>query len=283
VDLSLRHLRALLTVAEEASMTRAATRLNLTQQAVSAQIQQLERAVGAKLLTRAHRGVMLTPAGEVVVRQGAAMLAAEESLLEAVARVVRGRPGRLRIAFKAQSTAHFMPRVAEAMHRRLPDVDLEVRSVAILNEEVDLLTSGAADAAFVWLPVGDDRLTATEVLVEQRVVALAPDHRLAGRGQVTLDDLGGEPVIGPHSALPWEVVRFWAVDPRPDGRAAVYGPEARTPEECLQLVRRTLFPVSAAVLAARCRRGAVPARPRLAPHARAPDAGHLSFRGPVAG
>jgi DNA-binding transcriptional LysR family regulator len=129
-----------------------------------------------------------------------------------------------------------MPVVADAMRAVVPAVELEAVSVASLSEEVDLLAAGTVDAAFVWLPAGDDRLATAELRAEPRVVALALDHPLAGRTAVRMCDLAAEPVIGPHSSLPAEVMRWWVIDPRPGGAPARYGPEARTPEECLQLV-----------------------------------------------
>ncbi|GGM32992.1 LysR family transcriptional regulator [Longimycelium tulufanense] len=234
MELNLRLLHALLVVAEEGSMTRAATRLNLTQQAVSGQIQQLERLAGATLLVRNSRGVELTPAGEVVARHGRQMLAAADRMLDETRRVAQGTAGRVRVAFKAQSTAHFMPQVVAAL--KGSDIDVEMTSVSTLNEEIELLTGGGADAAFLWLPAGDDRLDTAPVLTEPRVAALPPDHPLAGRPAVELAELADEPVIGPHSTVPQEVIRFWVIDPRPDGTPVRYGPEGRTPEECLQLV-----------------------------------------------
>ncbi|GAA5186735.1 hypothetical protein GCM10023322_33630 [Rugosimonospora acidiphila] len=63
IDSESRHLRSFLAVAEELSITRAAARVNLTQQAVSIHLQQLERSLGVVLLVRTSRGVSRTPAG----------------------------------------------------------------------------------------------------------------------------------------------------------------------------------------------------------------------------
>jgi DNA-binding transcriptional LysR family regulator len=63
VDVELRHLRALIAVAEELNFTRAAERLHLTQQALSGQIRQLEQRVGARLVERDTHSVALTAAG----------------------------------------------------------------------------------------------------------------------------------------------------------------------------------------------------------------------------
>jgi molybdate transport repressor ModE-like protein len=237
VDLSLRLLQALAAVAEKGSMTRAARQLNLTQQAVSSQIRQLERVVGTALVDRLPTGIELTSAGQVVLKQGEALLLSAQAMV-AEARVAgAGSPEPLRIAFKAQSTAHFMPEVEAALRRQAPD--LEVRPIAshTLPDELDALLEGRADAAFLWLPIGDDpRFTIHPLLAEQRWVALPPGHALAERTSLTIADLADVPVVGPRDGMPEAVVNFWFIDPRPDGSRAAFGPQARTPEECLHLV-----------------------------------------------
>ncbi|GEC10395.1 hypothetical protein SSP24_80500 [Streptomyces spinoverrucosus] len=99
---------AFLAVADEGSITRAAARLHLTQQAVSGQIQQSEKVVGTTLLRRTPHGVTPSAAGRELAKRGAALLDQAEDMLTEVRMVGAGRSGRLRIAFKAQSTAHFM-------------------------------------------------------------------------------------------------------------------------------------------------------------------------------
>ncbi|HJX43882.1 MAG TPA: LysR family transcriptional regulator, partial [Geodermatophilus sp.] len=67
MDVHLRELRALVAVAEEQSITRAAQRLFLAQPALSRRLQALERQVGVPLLTRLPRGVALTEAGRALL------------------------------------------------------------------------------------------------------------------------------------------------------------------------------------------------------------------------
>lgn len=250
MELNLRLLEVLIVAAEEGSMSRAASRLNLSQQAISSQIAQLERLVGDRVLARTSRGVALTPVGAVVADRGRAVLRTADQMATEVRAVTDGRAGRLRVAFKAQSTAHFLPRVVANLESQAPDIRIDMTSVSTLGEEIELLAAGSVDAAFLWLPVGDDRIEAEVILREPRVVALPPDHALADRVSVTLDELAEEPVVGPHATVPREVSRFWASDPRPDGTPAVYGDEGRTPEECLQLVatRRGLWLAPASVV-----------------------------------
>src|SRR5215831_8688938 len=73
--LELRHLRALVAVADELSFSRAAQRLFITQPALSRQIRGLERLVGCDLFRRSTQGVELTLAGEALLARARALLA----------------------------------------------------------------------------------------------------------------------------------------------------------------------------------------------------------------
>ncbi|GAA1582344.1 MULTISPECIES: LysR family transcriptional regulator [Kribbella] len=235
--MSLRLLQALDAVAAEGSMTRAARTLNLTQQAVSGQIRQLERVVGTPLVERRPTGIELTAAGEVLRKQGAALLSSAQAMVTEARLAASGRRDPLRITFKAQSTAHFMPAVEAALRAEAPDLELRPIASHTLPEELDALVSGRADAAFLWLPIGDDpRFTVHPLIPEDRWVALPPGHPLESRTSLRVADLTGVPVIGPRDGMPAAVVDFWFIDPRPDGTRAVFGPQASTPEECLHLV-----------------------------------------------
>lgn len=237
VDLSLRLLQALAAVAHEGSMTRAGARLNLTQQAVSGQIRQLERLVGTPLVERLSSGIELTAAGEVVLEQGETLLSSAEAMMSEARQVAAGRPKPLRVAFKAQSTAHFMPAVEAALCLQAPDLELQPVAVHTLPDELAAVLERRVDAAFLWLPIGNDPRFAIHPLVkEERWVALPPGHPLSDRTSLTIADLGDLPVIGPRDNMPEAVVAFWFIDPRPDGSRAIFGPQARTPEECLHLV-----------------------------------------------
>lgn len=82
----IRLLRSFLAVARERSISGAARRQFVSQQTLSEQIRQLEKAVGVPLLLRGHRGVTLTAAGERLAA-GAALVAADlDALVDEVRR-----------------------------------------------------------------------------------------------------------------------------------------------------------------------------------------------------
>jgi DNA-binding transcriptional LysR family regulator len=231
-------LRSFAVVAEELNITRAATRLHLAQQAVSAHVRQLEQALDATLLIRTSRGVELTAAGKELAAGASAVLGNLDELAERVRELGGGRRGELRLVCKPHATYEFAVEVANAMEAAMPAVTIELITVSTLPEELRLLRSGDADACFLWLPVGADGLSAEPVRHDQRMVALPTWHRLADRESVTLADLADEPVIVPEVVVSDEVLRHWLGEPRPDGCPAPRGPAAQRIEDRLILVAR---------------------------------------------
>ncbi|WP_051450150.1 LysR family transcriptional regulator [Actinospica robiniae] len=238
VDLDTRLLRSFAVVAREGTITGAAARLHIAQQALSAQVQQLERAVGATLLVRTTRGVRLTRAGDELLAGIKPLLCDLDAVLSRVRATAGGRLGRLRLVCKPHATAEFALDVVQAMERDLPGIELELVTVSTLPEELAALREGTADVSFLWVPTGDERLRSARVRRDRRVVALPSGHPFAARDALSLAELADEPVIVPQVVVSEDVVRHWLAEPRPDGRPAVRGPAAHRIEDRLMLVAR---------------------------------------------
>ncbi|MGF6884780.1 DNA-binding transcriptional LysR family regulator [Nocardia sp. GAS34] len=236
--LDTQHIRSFVAVAGQENITRAAARLHLTQQAVSLHIQHLERTLGVTLLVRTSTGVILTPAGEELARGGAELLTDFAALAVRVQAVARRQEGRLRVACCPYSTMGFAGTVADAMEKSITDIEVELLTVHTQPAELQLLVSGQADAAFMWMPVGDDRLNHARVRRDSRLVAVAEGHRLADRESVTLVDLADDPVVMPNVLLSEAAVRHWLAEPRPGGRNAIRGPVSTEISDALLTVAR---------------------------------------------
>jgi DNA-binding transcriptional LysR family regulator len=237
-ELDLRLLQSFLAVAETGGITQAAARLHLAQPAVSAQMRQLEHALGVALLVRTSRGVLLTAAGRELAAGGPAALEHVDGIVDRVRGVANGEKGRLRLACKPHATAEFAQEVTEAMESTVPGVDIALTTASTLPEELALLTAGTVDAAFLWAPIGDPRLPYAPIRTDRRMVALPADHPLADRPEVQLADLADEPVIRPAGPVASTVLAHCLAEPRPGGRLAKRGPAAARSEDHLQLVAR---------------------------------------------
>lgn len=92
-----RHLYYFWVVAKEGSMSRAADRLGMAVQTVSAQVRELERDLGCQLLRPAGRGLALTEAGKVALHQADQIFQLSESLPEQVLATVQAPSARLAV------------------------------------------------------------------------------------------------------------------------------------------------------------------------------------------
>lgn len=238
IDIDLRYLRSFLAVAEEASITRAASRMYLTQQALSRQIQSLERAFGATLLVRTSRGVLLTAAGEELAAGARTLTVDAQALAQRVRAAAGKQSGSLRLACCPYATTMFAMEIANAMETAVPGVEVKVISVLTPRDEMHHLMAGEADAAFMWLPAGDGSLNDAPLREDQRAVAVPETHELAGCSSVSLADLADDPVVIADVFFSEAELRCWMVDPRPDGRPALRGPVASRMEDVLMHVKR---------------------------------------------
>jgi DNA-binding transcriptional LysR family regulator len=192
VPADLRQLRYFVAVAEELNYTRAAERLHLAPQAVSATVQQLEATLGLKLLERTTRKVELTDAGVVFLREARRTLRQADHAVEAARRAASGETGRLTIGFLSSTTHYVMPPVLRAFRDRYGDVDLHTEDLPIADL-VAGVRHGRLDAGITRPPLLDDGELATETFLTEPVAAVLPsDHPLATRRSLQLADLAGE-------------------------------------------------------------------------------------------
>jgi DNA-binding transcriptional LysR family regulator len=215
---TLRQLSYLIAVADTGSISAAASRLHVTQTAVGAALNDLERALGAQLLVRrrAH-GALLTPAGQYVCDRARRLLV-EAADIELSARD-SGAALRGPVALGCYSTlaVTLIPPILQGFGKLHPDVELDF----VADQQVPLerrLLEGELDAALMYdmnLPMG----LAARTLYESRVYVLLPAaHPLATGGPVNLAALADEPLIfldlHPSGEHTMAVFRAAGVEPR---------------------------------------------------------------------
>ena len=130
MNIELRHLRYFVAVAEELHFGRAAARLNISQPPLSQQIQALEQQIGARLLARTNRSVLLTAAGKQFLADSRQILSMVDDAAARAERLHQGEAGELRIGFT--SSAPFIRAVSDTLslfRRDYPDVHLQTREM----------------------------------------------------------------------------------------------------------------------------------------------------------
>jgi DNA-binding transcriptional LysR family regulator len=185
-----RELAYFVAVAEELHFGRAARRLGIAQPPLSRAIRQLERRLGVTLLVRDSRAVTLTPAGQVLLREGTAALAAVAAAVRRTQRA--GSPDRrLVLAIKPGGDAGLLPGILAAYECSPGALPVEV--VCSFGQRAAMLRDGRADVAMLYAPREDlSGLATEELLVEDQVAVLPRGHRLARRAALSMADLQDE-------------------------------------------------------------------------------------------
>jgi DNA-binding transcriptional LysR family regulator len=191
----IRQLRAFVAIAETGTFTAGALRVHVTQAAISMQIRQLESEIGARVFVRAPRHVILTEAGEQLLRRARHILREHDAALDEIAELAGAERGRLRIgSASAMVLTEQLPSILKELRKQHPAAEIAVTS-GTSEVLVDQILAGEVDIAFVSLPV-DVRGIKTERLSEDQLVAIAsPRHRLSKQRTISAYTLAGERLI----------------------------------------------------------------------------------------
>lgn len=197
MDLDLRLVKYFVAVAQAGNITRAAERLHISQPALSAAIKQLEQQLGVGLLQRSGRGFALTPAGELLLARGLALLEHAASVADDVRGRSRDDPSaRLRLGLSPTARYGVAPSLLAACAAAAPSVMLyssEDTTAALLRD----VAHGRLDFAVVFCaPAAVPDGVQLELLRDEpAIVHLPADHRLAASPALSLADLADETIL----------------------------------------------------------------------------------------
>ncbi len=187
MDLEVRHLKLVRAVAALGGLTSAGRELHLTQSALSHQLRDVETRLGTPLFLRVGKRMVLTTAGERLLRSADEILGTLERTEEAIRSLAGGERGRLRVTTGGYTEFHWLPPALKAFRAACPNVELQI--VAGGNGHVtELLITGVIDVGIVNHPVDDARLLVRPLFDDEVVVITPPGHPLASKRFVQPED-----------------------------------------------------------------------------------------------
>ena len=187
----LRHLRAFAAVAEELHFTRAASRLHLAQQALSAQVRHLEVQLGVELLHRTTRRVELTPAGELFYARVQELLHRLDEAVEEVRAAGLTEAPSLAIGYTPTVGGEVLGTILDHAHQVMPGLGFSLCETWT-PETVSGVRLGRFDVAIARCPVVPDDFVSLDLRHERIGVILgeaSPLSRLEVVPLERLDDL----------------------------------------------------------------------------------------------
>ena len=193
-DIKLKDLRYLATLAEKRHFGHAAAACNVSQPTLSAQLRKLEDYLGVQLIERQPRRVTLTEAGEAIAARARHIMTTSDEIVRLAQGWRDPLAGRLRVARLPTIGPYLLPQVLARLRKALPRLDLmlyEYQTGPLLEH----LRAGEIDVGILALPVQEDGLESRLLFEEPFVLAVPDTHRLAGRRQAQVGELGDEPLL----------------------------------------------------------------------------------------
>lgn len=184
-------LAAFVAVVEQKSFSAAGKVLHMTQPAVSQQVISLEKELGTRLLERNNRYLDMTDAGEIVYEHARQMLDLEERMRRYVSDLTQAASGTLTIGASYTIGEYLLPRALATFRQRYP---LVMPAVTIGNTQhiAELVVARRLELGLVEGDVALPQAQARPLFEDRLTIVALPGHHLAGRRNITPDELARE-------------------------------------------------------------------------------------------
>jgi len=189
-----RRLQVFHTVARLLSFTKAAETLHMTQPAVTFQVRQLEEHFNTRLFDRTHNRISLTDAGKRVFEYADRIFELYNEMESAVREMTGDVSGVLMIGASTTIAEYMLPALLGDFKKRYPDVNVQLK-VSNSDGIVHMVENNVIDLGVVESPVLNKNLVVEVCRVDKLVAVCAPQHPLAGRNAVTIQELLEYPYI----------------------------------------------------------------------------------------
>jgi DNA-binding transcriptional LysR family regulator len=176
MDLELRQMRSVVTLADHLHFGRAASALHVSQPALTKQIRTIEEMLEGRLFIRRPRQLTLTRAGEVFVARARPLLRDAQLAADIFQGAIRGETGLLRIGFGIAALASGLPDLIQHFRSQFPGVQIALRDMST-PDQIEALENRTLDAGFVRVPVTGAQLSAWPLFDDRLVVAVGPYAR----------------------------------------------------------------------------------------------------------
>jgi len=202
--MELKHLQALLGIADTGSFSAAALSIGTVQSNVSAHVARLERELDVQLVDRASG--RLTEEGAVVVERARRVMNELEAMVADVTALRQEVVGTVRLGMIGTTGRWLVPQLFDLLRVRHPHVHLNVAEGSSVQLEQQL-ASGQLDLAVVIFPLSGDEIMAAQLFDEDLMIVVPRDHPWAERPIIPMEALGELELLlpAPGTALRAEI------------------------------------------------------------------------------
>ncbi|CAI8178018.1 MAG: HTH-type transcriptional regulator CynR [Glaciecola sp. HTCC2999] len=183
--LSFKQLQAFLTMAHSHNFAEAATKMHVTQPALSSAIKKCEDILGGELFARTTRTVSLTKEGETFLPIAQRLYTEYQDAIEQIQAVFAKQVGSLNVAAMPSFAERYLPEYLFEFHAMYPNISIKIEDV-VVEKVIDLVQAGKVECGFSFEPKVNSDMTFTPLFTEQFVVVMHANHPLNDAKHTTL-------------------------------------------------------------------------------------------------
>lgn len=187
-------LQVFYSVANNASFTKAARELHITQPAITNNIKELENSLGITLFERNHGGISLTRAGKILLDYAERAIGEHKKMEYEISLLKNSFSGKLRIGASTTIEQYVLPMLLSKFNQEYPDIEISVFNNNTMHVEKDVLShkidlgvieGNPGQVEFRYIP-----------FMEDEIVAIAHVSQSVSKNtQISLEDLIKTPLV----------------------------------------------------------------------------------------
>lgn len=191
--LEIKDLRLVSVIAKQGGVSRAATRLGLSQSAVSHHLARIEKRLGVELFTRAGRSMQCTEQGQQLAELAVELTGRLLEVEQALAQTQKVR--RIRMCTHCYTAYHWLPGLLEAWQKLQPEVEIQIVLEAT-RASMEALAAHRVDVSLCHFEPPDSTQWIRRKLFDDRFeVIVAPNHPLAARKRLKPEHLADQTLL----------------------------------------------------------------------------------------
>lgn len=184
-----------ISVADNASFTRASQQLYVAQSAISRKIKLLEEELGEPIFKRVNKKIYITPAGETLLRYARRIFQDIRNAKLEISEIAHLDQGQLRIGAGMLACTYILPPVLEKFKALHPRIELKVIT-APTETLLSQLSDNMIELGVLTLPIKHPDLKVVPLITEEMVVVTSPKHAvLSKETRISAEELQNYPLI----------------------------------------------------------------------------------------
>lgn len=217
--MDIQQVKYFLALAHELHFWNTAAKMNITQSALTRQIQSLEAELGIQLFQRNKRNVKLTAAGQFLKEKWEVEMSALQFIHEHARQIQLGETGTIVIEHPDSISASIMPGMLSQISTAFPKLNIELVQVRY-EDQLDYLRNYKADLSITRDVNTADDIRSEKIYTDNLAIVVPQDHPFTTTADITKASLSGQKFILPikdegssYSEIIRQMFRYYDVQP----------------------------------------------------------------------